>query len=133
MVVKSNCHIRHVGLSVNKTISITGGKIMNVRENIFRLMEERGMTQKEFSERSGIAESTVSDWKRKQLNPGVDKLPMICRTLGVTSDALLGIDAAASDYVISDDVLKMRFAVNSVKALPQILERVELNLKASAE
>lgn len=77
---------------------------MNVRENIFRLMEERGMTQKEFSERSGIAESTVSDWKRKQLNPGVDKLPMICRTLGVTSDALLGIDAAASDYVISDDV-----------------------------
>ena len=106
---------------------------MNVRENIFRLMEERGMTQKEFSERSGIAESTVSDWKRKQLNPGVDKLPMMCRTLGVTSDALLGIDAAASDYVISDDVLKMQFAVNSVKALPQILERVELNLKASAE
>ncbi len=65
---------------------------MTVSEKIFRLMEEKGMTQKEFSELSGIAESTVSDWKRKRLNPGVDKLPMICKTLGVSADSLLGIN-----------------------------------------
>ena len=38
---------------------------MTISENIFELLKRRGMSQKEFSERTGIAQSTISDWKRK--------------------------------------------------------------------
>ena len=47
---------------------------MSISERIFALMKEQGLSQKEFAKRTGIAESTISDWKRKQLNPGADKL-----------------------------------------------------------
>lgn len=68
------------------------------------------MSQKEFSEKTGIAQSTISDWKKKGTNPASDKIMIICDVLGVTPYALLtGIDAAGSrenvvDYhVVSDD------------------------------
>ena len=77
---------------------------MQVWEKIFELMKKKGMTQKEFSKATGIAESTVSDWKRKKLNPGIDKLPVICSILGVSADELL-FDKRdqMADYIMSVD------------------------------
>ena len=47
------------------------------------------MSQKEFSQRTGIAESTISDWKKKNNNPVSDKVLIICEVLGVTPYELL--------------------------------------------
>ena len=35
-----------------------------ISEKIFELILRNGMTQKEFSEETGISQSTISDWKR---------------------------------------------------------------------
>jgi transcriptional regulator with XRE-family HTH domain len=35
------------------------------------------MTQKEFSEATGIAQSSISDWKRKKTNPVSEKILII--------------------------------------------------------
>ena len=40
-----------------------------ISDQIFELLKERGMSQKEFSQKTGIAESTISDWKKKKTNP----------------------------------------------------------------
>ncbi|MCR5233749.1 MAG: helix-turn-helix domain-containing protein [Lachnospiraceae bacterium] len=76
---------------------------MKIWENIFILLKKRGMSQKEFSKLTGISESTISDWKRKQFNPGVDKIPVICKVLGVSADELLGVSDFAMDYLIEGD------------------------------
>ena len=47
------------------------------------------MSQKEFAQRTGIAESSISDWKRKKTNPSSDKILIICEVLGVTPYELL--------------------------------------------
>ena len=44
-----------------------------ISEKIFELILRNGMTQKEFSEETGISQSTISDWKRKGTNPSADK------------------------------------------------------------
>lgn len=62
---------------------------MTISEKIFSLLEERGMSQKEFSERTGIAQSTISDWKRKKTNPVSEKILIICEVLNVTPYELL--------------------------------------------
>lgn len=62
---------------------------MTISERIFSLLEERGMSQKEFSERTGIAQSTISDWKRKKTNPVSEKILIICKVLDVTPYELL--------------------------------------------
>ena len=41
------------------------------------------MTQKAFSEKTGIPQSTMSSWKGKKQNPGLDKLQVICDVLEV--------------------------------------------------
>lgn len=56
-------------------------------------MEEKKITQFEFAKRTGISQSTVSDWRRKGTNPSADKIMIICDVLGVTPyDLLLGTE-----------------------------------------
>jgi transcriptional regulator with XRE-family HTH domain len=55
---------------------------MTISEKIFELLRERGMTQKEFAQATGIAESSISDWKRKKTNPVSEKILIICEVLG---------------------------------------------------
>lgn len=83
---------------------------MLISQKIFELMEQRGMTQKEFSEQTEISQSTISDWKRKKTNPSADKILKICEVLQVTPNELLSekeskeTDPESScDYVLSQD------------------------------
>ena len=62
---------------------------MTISERIFELIRERGYTQKEFSKKTGIAESTISDWKKKGTNPVSDKILIICEVLEVSPYYLL--------------------------------------------
>ena len=65
-------------------------KYKMISEKIFELILRNGMTQKEFSEETGISQSTISDWKRKGTNPSADKILKICEVLKVTPYELLG-------------------------------------------
>ena len=62
---------------------------MTVGQRIFYLLEEKNMTQVEFSKRTGIATTTISDWRKKNTNPGSEKIMAICAALEVTPEYLL--------------------------------------------
>lgn len=62
---------------------------MTISERIFLLLREKDIKQKDFSDRTGISESTISDWKRKQTNPSADKIMKICEVLEVSPYELL--------------------------------------------
>ena len=65
------------------------GATMIISEKIFELIKAKGMNQKEFALATGIAQSTISDWKTKGTNPAADKIMVICDVLGVTPVELL--------------------------------------------
>lgn len=79
---------------------------MIISERIFAMLDEKGISQKEFSERTGISQSTISDWKRKKTNPASDKIMLICDVLDITPYELLsGVEKSKYtqlDYVIVD-------------------------------
>ena len=62
---------------------------MLISERIYQYMKEKGITQLEFSKRTGISQSTVSDWRRKGTNPSADKIMIICDVLGISPYELL--------------------------------------------
>lgn len=65
-----------------------------ISERIFNLLAQKGMKQSEFSEQTGISQSTIADWKRKKTNPSSDKIMLICDILNVTPYYLLsGIES----------------------------------------
>ena len=81
-----------------------------ISDKIFELLKEKGMSQKEFAQRTGIAESSISDWKKKRTNPVSDKILIICEVLDVTPYELLsGAEHAGNrsrdnnTYVISKE------------------------------
>ncbi len=78
---------------------------MIISERIFKIMNERGMSQIEFSQATGISQSTISDWKRKKTNPASDKIMTICDVLNVTPYELLQGSkedkSKQSDYLVA--------------------------------
>ena len=95
--------------SYNVIIQLSRGKYMLISDRIYNYMKEKNISQLEFSKRTGISQSTVSDWRRKGTNPSADKIMIICDVLEVTPYDLL-IDADTKnkkvyrevDYVMVD-------------------------------
>ena len=84
--------------------SLTGDIVqMTISERIFERLAQLGMSQKQFSESTGILQSTISEWKKKKTNPTSEKIMVICQVLGVTPEWLLsGIEKNGSRKNRSD-------------------------------
>ena len=94
---------------------------MQIYERVFGLMQDIGMSQKQFSEKTGIPQSTISDWKNKKVNPSSDKLMIICQVLGVTPyDILSGtesdkyekpdfliVNKSTDEYILIENIRKL--------------------------
>ena len=92
--------------------------MQTISDRIFELLKERNMSQKEFAQKTGIAESTISDWKKKKTNPKADCLLSICDALEITPEQLLtgkGIDPEYKDADMDYEVTR-----SDIKILKQI-------------
>ena len=85
------------------------GKIMLISERIYKYLAEKGMSQIEFAKKTGISQSTISDWRRKGTNPSADKIMIICEVLEISPyELLLGTENEKHkiykelDYIIID-------------------------------
>lgn len=82
---------------------------MLISERIYKYLEEKGITQIEFANKTGISQSTISDWRRKKTNPSADKIMIICEVLDISPyELLLGTENKKHkeyrplDYVVID-------------------------------
>ena len=79
---------------------------MTISERIFQILDERGMSQRELCNLTGIAKSTVSDWKVKHTNPSAEQILPICNALHISADELLsgtvpsGKKTKPKDYIV---------------------------------
>jgi transcriptional regulator with XRE-family HTH domain len=54
-----------------------------------KLLEENNVTSYQVAKETGIAQSTLSDWKNGLYNPKVDKLLVLANHFGVSVDYFL--------------------------------------------
>ena len=89
---------------------------MNIYEKIFVRLEELHMSQIELSRQTGIATSTISDWRKKKINPQADKLVAICKALDMSLVELLCDEedkqngGLTADYILENWVIIERIA-----------------------
>lgn len=62
-------------------------------ENLKYAREQRGLSQKEVSEKIGVAKSTYSLYESGNREPNVQTIKKIADVLSVSADELLGIDS----------------------------------------
>lgn len=53
---------------------------------------ERGWTEYQLAERSGLPQSTISSWYRKNMVPSIPSLTRICAAFGITMSQLFSAD-----------------------------------------
>ena len=75
---------------------------VNIYERIFDRLEELHISQIELSRRTSIATSTISDWRKKKINPQADKLVSICKALDMSLVDLLCNEEAADQLTQTD-------------------------------
>lgn len=61
-------------------------------DNLFKLMQERGVNAKKVSEATGISSGNISDWKSGRSMPSAAKLDILADYLDCSVDYLLGRD-----------------------------------------
>ena len=54
---------------------------MTISDRIFERLKKTNMSQKAFSECTGISQSTISEWKSKRTNPTSEKILVICEVV----------------------------------------------------
>ena len=104
---------------------------MNIYEKIFARLEELHMSQIELSRRTGIATSTISDWRKKKINPQADKLVAICKALDMSLVDLLCDEEeielkAQSDYIIDERHIIEVFRNSNYETKRRLLRYFEL-------
>lgn len=71
-------------------------------ERIFQLINENGLTAKEFANKVGVSQGNITDWKTGRARPSIESLQKIAKYTGVQLDWLTG----DSEFKTKDEELK---------------------------
>lgn len=105
---------------------------MDIYEKIFRRLDELNMSQKELSRRTGIATSTISDWRKKKINPQSDKLVSLCNALDLPLAELLydekekDVQQEVTHYILEDEILIEKIVRSSIETKRELINWFEM-------
>ena len=91
----------------------------NIGEVICQYRQMHKMTQEEFASRLGVTAQAVSKWERGNGMPDVSLLAGICKVLGVSAGALIGVEETV---VENGNITTDREIKNNMIAEPLVLE-----------
>ena len=86
---------------------------MNILEKITTLREERHWTEYQLAEKSGLTQSTLSSWYRKNLLPTIPSLMKICDAFEITMSHFFLEDTTQS-VVLNDRQLQLLEAASKL-------------------
>ena len=61
-------------------------------ENLRKLRIATGLSLVELSDRLGVTKQSVSNWENGNIQPSVEMIIKISKTLNISTDVLLGLD-----------------------------------------
>ncbi|MBR4336008.1 MAG: helix-turn-helix transcriptional regulator, partial [Clostridia bacterium] len=99
----------------------TGGRKMNIGQQIAKYRKEKRLTQEQLGEAVGVTSRTVSKWETGLSLPDVVLIPPISSALGITLDELFDIKPKEKQKDLSETI---REAVADAlgQVLPDLLE-----------
>lgn len=95
---------------------------MNIGQRIAKFRKQKNITQEQFGEAVGVTNRTVSKWESGVSSPGIDLIPLIASSLGITLDQLFGIEKPKEDTADIAQMIKESISSSIEEYLPDILE-----------
>ena len=82
----------------------------DILSTITEYRENKGWTEYQLAEQSGLPQSTISSWYRKNMSPTVPSLEKICMAFGITLSQLFAEDDDPVTLTASQKELLMRWS-----------------------
>lgn len=95
--------------------------------NIFLLMNEKGLTAKDLSEQTGISPGNISDWKSGRSAPKAEALVKIANFFNVSIDYLLGYNIEVKELRTARENAKKLYKNQSEMPIQYIEEKTQTN------
>lgn len=73
---------------------------MDILETIRKMRLERGWTEYQLAEHSGLTQSTISSWYRKNMQPSVASLERICGAFNITLSQFFAASPAEHEHTL---------------------------------
>ncbi len=93
-----------------------------------KMMKQKGVTQRELAEMSGVTEAAMSRYMRGERQPRAEVVANMATALGVTSDYLLGREEDRSELARAT-----RLVARSVDEIPENVRLELIRLLADAK
>ena len=82
--------------------------MIDILENITKLRIERNWSEYELAKNSGLSQSTISTWYRKNQTPTIQTLDKVCKGFGITlsqffSDGEMAVYLSAEQKALLDN------------------------------
>lgn len=84
--------------------------VKDILATITKYREDRGWTEYQLAERSGLPQSTISSWYRKNMIPTIPSLEKICMAFGITLSQLFAEGDVPVQLTQSQQVLLDRWS-----------------------
>lgn len=81
--------------------------MVNISENISSLRKAHNLTQEALGAAVGVSAQAVSKWEKGDSLPDISIIPDICKTFGISADALLGSDGNMTGEMYVDKALEL--------------------------
>ena len=82
----------------------------DILATITKYRQQRGWTEYHLAEQSGLPQSTISSWYRKNMIPTIPSLEKICEAFGITLSQLFAEDEAPVSLTDSQKKLLERWS-----------------------
>lgn len=76
-------------------------------ERLNKAMEQRGVTARELSKRTGITESDISHYRKGDYQPKRERVYFLSRALNVSPGWLMGLDLPQNQLLLDNEILDM--------------------------
>lgn len=62
---------------------------MTICERIFKIIEEKQLKTADLARKLGVQQSVISNWKKRNTNPPIEYILVICEFLGISTEYLI--------------------------------------------
>lgn len=69
--------------------------MIDVLERITSYRQKKGWSEYQLAERSGLTQSTISSWYRKNMTPSIPSLERVCNAFGISLSQFFATDEEA--------------------------------------
>lgn len=97
----------------------------DILSSITEFREQRGWTEYQLAERSGLPQSTISSWYRKKMVPTIPSLEKICTAFGITLSQLFAEGDAPVSLTESQRMLLERWSKLSADQQAVVLALID--------